>query len=86
MKMKSLKKIGIPKKVSDILKKISAQDAEVISDVLEQYYRASKPGCIPFPKQGDPELDIGIPRNYEIFTPLDFLAAVTQPIPTAQKL
>ena len=29
-------------------------------------YRASKPGCIPFPKQGEPELDIGIPRNYEI--------------------
>lgn len=26
-------------------------------------YRASKPGCIPFPKQGAPELDIGIPRN-----------------------
>jgi hypothetical protein len=24
-------------------------------------YRASKPGCIPFPKQGDPELEIGIP-------------------------
>jgi hypothetical protein len=44
-------------------------------------YRASKPGCIPFPKQGDPELDIGIPRNYEIFDPLDFLAQVTQHIP-----
>ncbi|MBN1575453.1 MAG: transposase, partial [Chitinispirillaceae bacterium] len=44
-------------------------------------YRASKPGCIPFPKQGDPELDIGMPRNYEIFDPLDFLAAVTQHIP-----
>jgi hypothetical protein len=35
-------------------------------------YRTSKPGCdaseslkrdIPFPKQGDPELDIGIPRH-----------------------
>jgi hypothetical protein len=44
-------------------------------------YRASKPGCIPFPKPGDPELDVGIPRNYEIFDPLDFLAAVTQHIP-----
>ena len=44
-------------------------------------YRASKPGCIPFPKQGDPELDIGIPRNYEIYDPIDFLAAVTQHIP-----
>ena len=40
-------------------------------------YRASKPGCIPFPKQGEPELDVGIPRNYEIFDPLNFLAAVT---------
>jgi hypothetical protein len=50
-------------------------------------YRASKPGCIPFPKQGDPELDIGISRNYEIFDPLDFLAAVTQHIPnTAQTI
>ena len=45
------------------------------------FYRASKPGCIPFPKQGDPELEIGIPRNYEIFDPLDFLAQVTQHIP-----
>jgi hypothetical protein len=44
-------------------------------------YRASKPGCIPFPKVGDPELDVGIPRNYEMFDPLDFLAAVTQHIP-----
>ena len=49
-------------------------------------FRASKPGCIPFPKQGEPELDVGIPRNYEIFDPLNFLAAVTQHIPTAQKL
>jgi len=44
-------------------------------------YRASKPGCIPFPKVGDPELGVGIPRNYELFDPLDFLAAVTQHIP-----
>jgi hypothetical protein len=43
-------------------------------------YRASKPGCIPFPKQGDPEHEIGMPRNCEIFDPLDFLAAVTQHI------
>ncbi len=31
----------------------------------------------PFPEKGGPELNAGIPRNYEIFDPLDFLAAVT---------
>jgi hypothetical protein len=44
-------------------------------------YRGSKPGCIPFPEAGDPELDVGIPRHYEIYDPLDFLADVTQHIP-----
>jgi hypothetical protein len=44
-------------------------------------YRASKPNCIPFPKVGDMELAVGIPRNYEMFDPPDFLAAVTQHIP-----
>ncbi|MBN1182227.1 MAG: hypothetical protein JXB49_08065 [Bacteroidales bacterium] len=38
-------------------------------------------GCIPFPKAGDNELIASNPRNFEIFEPLDFLAAVTQHIP-----
>ena len=52
-----------------------------LTDNGQILYRASKPGCIPFPKQGDPELNADIPRNYEIFKPLDFLAEVTQHIP-----
>jgi hypothetical protein len=44
-------------------------------------YRASAPSCIPFPKTGDNELVAGNPRNFEIFEPLDFLAAVTQHLP-----
>ena len=45
------------------------------------FYRAGNPGCIRFPKTGDKELTSGIPRNYEVFDPLDFLAEVTQHIP-----
>jgi len=44
-------------------------------------YRAGKPNCIPFPSIGDPELTSGMPRNYEIYAPLEFLANVTQHIP-----
>jgi hypothetical protein len=55
-------------------------------------YRASKGKCFPFPKTGDPvaperctppiqTLMEGIPRNFEVFDPLDFLAEVTQHIP-----
>jgi hypothetical protein len=55
-------------------------------------YRASKGKCFPFPQTGDPVLPErctppiqtlmeGIPRNFEVFDPLDFLAEVTQHIP-----
>ena len=44
-------------------------------------YRASHANCIPFPLSGDAPLMAGIPRNFEIFDPLDFLAEVTQHIP-----
>jgi hypothetical protein len=44
-------------------------------------YRASHPNCIPFPLSGDETLMAGIPRNFELFDPLDFLAEVTQHIP-----
>jgi hypothetical protein len=44
-------------------------------------YRASHPNCIPFPLSGDATLLKGIPRNFEVFDPLDFLAEVTQHIP-----
>jgi hypothetical protein len=55
-------------------------------------YRASKGKCFPFPHTGDPVLPerctppiqtlmAGIPRNFEVFDPLDFLAEVTQHIP-----
>jgi hypothetical protein len=44
-------------------------------------YRAGNAKCIPFPKTGDKDLTSGMPRNYEIYDPLDFLAEVTQHIP-----
>lgn len=44
-------------------------------------YRASHANCIPFPLSGDATLMSGIPRNFEVFDPLDFLAEVTQHIP-----
>ena len=44
-------------------------------------YRASHANCIPFPLSGDTTLMAGIPRNFEVFDPLDFLAEVTQHIP-----
>jgi len=44
-------------------------------------YRAGNPQCFPFPITGDENLTSGNPRNFEIFDPLDFLAAVTQHIP-----
>ena len=39
------------------------------------------PQCIPFPISDDKALVKGIPRNFEMFDPLDFLAEVTQHIP-----
>ncbi|MBD3315982.1 MAG: hypothetical protein GF344_09360, partial [Chitinivibrionales bacterium] len=44
-------------------------------------YRASHAQCIPFPLSGDTTLMKGMPRNYELYDPLDFLAEVTQHIP-----
>jgi hypothetical protein len=44
-------------------------------------YRAGKAECIPFPVTSDKDLTSGMPRNYEIYDPLDFLAEVTQHIP-----
>jgi hypothetical protein len=44
-------------------------------------YRAAHPNCVPFPLSGDATLMAGIPRNFEVFDPLDFLAEVTQHIP-----
>jgi hypothetical protein len=44
-------------------------------------YRAAHPNCLPFPLSGDASLMAGIPRNYEVYDPLDFLAEVTQHIP-----
>ncbi len=37
--------------------------------------------CLPFPLSGDTTLMKGIPRNFEVYDPLDFLAEVTQHIP-----
>jgi hypothetical protein len=44
-------------------------------------YRAGKPDCQTYPEVGHEELKAGIPRNFQVFSPLDFLAEVTQHIP-----
>jgi hypothetical protein len=44
-------------------------------------YRASQANCWAFPKSGEQTVMEGIPRNFEVFEPLDFLAEVTQHIP-----
>ena len=44
-------------------------------------YRATHPSCLPFPLSVNASLMAGIPRNFEAFDPLDFLAEVTQHIP-----
>jgi hypothetical protein len=44
-------------------------------------YRASHPRCWSFPRSGEQTVMEGIPRNFEVFEPLDFLAEVTQHIP-----
>ena len=51
------------------------------TDDGEIVYRASHAYCWPFPKSGEQTLMQGIPRNHEIFDPLDFLAEMTQHIP-----
>jgi hypothetical protein len=52
-----------------------------VTDDGKILYRASHANCIPFPIAGDAPLMAGIPRNFEVFEPLDFLAEVTQHIP-----
>lgn len=44
-------------------------------------YRASHARCWAFPKSGEQTVMEGIPRNHEIFEPLDFLAEMTQHVP-----
>jgi len=44
-------------------------------------YRTTHPNCLPFPLSGDATLMKGIPRNFEVYEPLDFLAEVTQHVP-----
>jgi hypothetical protein len=46
-------------------------------------YRASHATCFPFPLSGDKTLMDGIPRNFELFDPLDFLAEIVQHIVTS---
>ena len=56
----------------------------------EILYRAAHPNpvlsgveaCLPFPLSGDTTLMAGISRNFAVYDPLDFLAEVTQHIPT----
>jgi hypothetical protein len=40
-------------------------------------YRATHSHCLPFPLPADEELSAGSPRNFQIFSPLEFLAEFT---------
>ena len=44
-------------------------------------YRAGKSECQTYPETGHEEFKAGIPRNFQVFATLDFLAEVTQHIP-----
>jgi hypothetical protein len=44
-------------------------------------YRAEKDRPLAFPEPGSGDLFGGVPRNYQIFKPVDFLAELTQHIP-----
>jgi len=53
-----------------------------LSDNGNLIYRSSKPSLLhPFPEPGNESLDAGVPRNFEIFDPLVFLAEFSQHIP-----
>jgi hypothetical protein len=43
--------------------------------------RSPKPECHPFPKPASSDLFGGVPRNFQVFDALDFLAELTQHIP-----
>ena len=44
-------------------------------------YRAGKRDALPYPVQDNVLFNAGMPRNFQVFDPLDFLAEVTQHIP-----
>jgi hypothetical protein len=45
-------------------------------------YRSTKAKCLSFPLTGDDgSMKKGIPRNFHIYEPLEFLAEITQHIP-----
>ncbi len=52
-----------------------------VTDSGQVIYRAEKPECRPFPKPASRDLFGGVPRNFQVFDALDFLAEVTQHIP-----
>jgi hypothetical protein len=52
-----------------------------VTDSGQVIYRAEKPECRPFPKPASRDLFGGVPRNFQIFDAIDFLAEVTQHIP-----
>ena len=52
-----------------------------LTDTGKVLYRAVKSACHAFPELGNENLKAGVKRNFEVFEPMDFLAAVTQHIP-----
>ena len=52
-----------------------------VSDSGQLVYRAEKASCRSFPDPGGDGMQAGAKRNYQILSPLDFLAEFTQHIP-----
>ncbi|MBN1980947.1 MAG: transposase [Chitinivibrionales bacterium] len=44
-------------------------------------YRVTHSRCLPFPMPADEQLCTGSPRNFQIFSPFEFLAEFTAHIP-----
>jgi hypothetical protein len=52
-----------------------------VNDRGQVIYRAEKPHCHRFPEPAGEDLFGGVPRNFQVFEPLDFIAELTQHVP-----
>ncbi len=55
-----------------------------IADDGKLVYRSTDGRCLRLPEQGDKRFSQGLSRNFEIFSPLDFLAELTQHPPSSR--
>lgn len=52
-----------------------------VSDTGQVIYQSEKQACLAFPDPKGDGMQAGVPRNFQILEPLDFLAEFTQHIP-----